>query len=64
MSAQRRALWDKGINGAPVKILSDKLDALYEEKRRASAPAGTPAAKERAEANARAEKELDRLMQA
>jgi hypothetical protein len=51
-------------DAASVASLSNRIEALYEEKRRLAASHGSPKARERAMQRALAERELDRLMQA
>ncbi len=62
-SEERRALWASDIrDGAAIKVLDAKIDALYEEKRMAAASHGTPALRKQAIKRALRERELDRLM--
>lgn len=63
LSALRQRAWKDG-DGLEAKRLSERLNALYDDKRCAVASHGTPAQREKAKKRAVAEKELDRLMQA
>lgn len=59
LSEQRQGLWR---DGGDTKRTSERLDALYEEKRTGAAAAGSPSKMKKALKRADAEKELDRLM--
>jgi hypothetical protein len=62
LSEKRAALWADGQHGEEAKSIGEKIAALYDLKRRETAPHGSESDRKKAIKRAKAEDELDRLM--